>query len=565
MQARLHTVTALAAGHQVHYHLNELAVLPDTPAKWSVLAAELDRVKAHPALFGYYIADEPGGAGVAPTLLERVYTFVKARDPDHPMTMAFCCCDPTEYAAAFDIGMMDPYPIVSIDDDAVNQQRLVSMVTGAAGTLKATGKPFFMVLQLFGGGEAWQRAPTAAEIRVMAYLSLIHGATGLQYFARSPANAFPNSPLAWHEVSKVALEVAELTPAIAGGPSPQQPTVTGNGSRVDVRSWAGRSEPGFAYTMVAVANTNTTPTALALGGLLGRTSGGSYSGPAEVLNQNRNVSVVAGVLHDVLLGYGTALYRYPPVPWGSGRVLTASNGIINPSFELAANVGSPDGDYLGAPDHADELDGASFLADARTSVDGLHSLRLITPVNGTGYTGGPFPSSLNKGTNYSVSVWAKAAVAGAQLTLAPHGLVVDPRRSNCSAALKCTLGTSWAKFEVVGQASDDTRASPVAYRLETPGTAWLDVLVVKQLNDCPSNGEFGFADLHVPPFAAASTAANLTNTSGCCSAGWVAGEDFQGLCSGTPGWFWWYPNAGPYMCCRALRGSTAAPIPASGG
>ena len=38
-----------------------------------------------------------------------------------------------------------------------------------------------------GGQEAWQRAPTGAEMRVMAYLALIKGALGLQYFARSPA------------------------------------------------------------------------------------------------------------------------------------------------------------------------------------------------------------------------------------------------------------------------------------------------------------------------------------------------------------------------------------------
>ena len=38
-------------------------------------------------------------------MLEKVYAFVKQLDPHHPMTMAFCCCDPLTYKDAFDIGM----------------------------------------------------------------------------------------------------------------------------------------------------------------------------------------------------------------------------------------------------------------------------------------------------------------------------------------------------------------------------------------------------------------------------------------------------------------------------
>ena len=147
------------------------------------------------------------------------------------------------------------------------------------------------------------------------------------------------------------------------------------------------------YTVVAAANCANAPTPFSLSNLAGpgpagptpagrARAGGSlgqlYTGVAEVVNQNRNVSVVDGVLHDVLLGYGTAFYRFPPVPWGSGDTATAHNLVINPSFELAANVGSPDGDYLGAP-ATSQLNGASFLADSRTSVDGLHSLRLVAP------------------------------------------------------------------------------------------------------------------------------------------------------------------------------------------
>jgi hypothetical protein len=46
-----------AVGMRVHYHLNSLAIQPDTPDKWSVLRTEVSRVKDHPAVLAYYIAD----------------------------------------------------------------------------------------------------------------------------------------------------------------------------------------------------------------------------------------------------------------------------------------------------------------------------------------------------------------------------------------------------------------------------------------------------------------------------------------------------------------------------
>ena len=48
-----------AVGLQVHYHLNSVGVMPDVPAKWSVLRTEILRVRSHPAVFGWYIAGPP--------------------------------------------------------------------------------------------------------------------------------------------------------------------------------------------------------------------------------------------------------------------------------------------------------------------------------------------------------------------------------------------------------------------------------------------------------------------------------------------------------------------------
>ena len=51
------------------------------------------------------------------------------------------------------------------------------------------------------------------------------------------------------------------------------------------------------------------------------------------------MTLFTGNITDVLLGYGTAIYRYPP----ASSNVDSANMIINPSFEFAANVGSADG------------------------------------------------------------------------------------------------------------------------------------------------------------------------------------------------------------------------------
>ena len=106
------------------------------------------------------------------------------------------------------------------------------------------------------------------------------------------------------------------------------------------------------------------------------------------------------------------------------------------------------------------------------------------------------------------------------------------------------------RYVVGGAALADGSTSVPHYTLKDTGTAWLDALVVAQLNDCPSNASHGFSDMQLPPFVG-STASNLTNASRCCAAGWQAGVDFTELCRATPDWFWFCPNTGPCACCKA--------------
>ena len=77
------------------------------------LITEIKTFRDHPALLGWYIADEPNGKSVTPDKLEEIYKTVKENDPWHPVSIVFMAPYLTakKYSDALDIVMADPYPI----------------------------------------------------------------------------------------------------------------------------------------------------------------------------------------------------------------------------------------------------------------------------------------------------------------------------------------------------------------------------------------------------------------------------------------------------------------------
>ena len=62
----------------------------DDPAQAKVLESLVERVRNHPALYAYYLADEPG-AGAFPKLA-KITAWLRERDPAHS---TFICLFPT--------------------------------------------------------------------------------------------------------------------------------------------------------------------------------------------------------------------------------------------------------------------------------------------------------------------------------------------------------------------------------------------------------------------------------------------------------------------------------------
>ena len=87
----------------------------------------VQQYRDHPALYGYYIADEPESPwnNEPPEVFQPIYDALKAADPSHPVTICMNHRFPDQYATIFDLLLTDHYPNWSAKN---NQPKFNAMV-----------------------------------------------------------------------------------------------------------------------------------------------------------------------------------------------------------------------------------------------------------------------------------------------------------------------------------------------------------------------------------------------------------------------------------------------------
>jgi hypothetical protein len=383
-------------GMKVHYNLlsvsggggvgSKIEGLSDGE-KRERLIAEIKTFMDHPALLCWYIADEPNGYNIPPAQMESIYNTVKETDPWHPVTMVFMSpfLSSKKYKDALDVVMADPYPIPDLP---------VSLVGSVTAQLKEefTGKkPVWIVQQAFGGGEIWGREPTPQEIRSMTWLSVIKGATGIQYFVRQGLNYFPKSAAAWSECGKIAVEIAELTPWLLSDESSYP--VESYSENVIVSS---RLHNGQLIVMAVNKLNEPQSTSIRITGI--------NNTRARILFENRSVNVNGGLITAQLPPYGSEVFLISTKTEKPAVTASNDNLIKDPGFEDLSSPGIPSACY--ARPGGDR--GATYFLDSREHSEGFHSLRIITPADGKSLAIRFFPVKVKAGSSYIISIWAKS-------------------------------------------------------------------------------------------------------------------------------------------------------------
>lgn len=432
-----------------------LSVNATKEEKLAALRDEILRVKDHPALLSYYIADESDGQGVSPETLKQSYDLIHELDPYHPVSVVIISSLPARrYADTYDIIMADPYPVPNAP--ATEAPRMISEIYDQMCYEKAV----WLVPQVFGGGEIWTREPSAREVRLMVYGSLLAGARGIQGFHRMPDSG---SPLLWNGFKEVAVELQQIAPYFYD-PNPSI-VETGN-PQITARLY----HRGNQVLVIAQNTANEPlPVTLSIAETLPKNA------TARLIFENRERPVENGQIKDILPPMETGVYKIALQEPASAVV--RGNLSVNPSFETSVEAGELTGGSGGAGGK-----GATQLPDTRIAFDGETSLRLNNPFPHAGASRGLFPIDNESDRTYIVSVWART---DAQSLKKNHdkGEKMTFRLSLGSLGEETfELTDEWKRYELVCPPKEYKRThhggASGAITLLGEGTAWFDLVQI---------------------------------------------------------------------------------------
>ncbi|WP_394829617.1 hypothetical protein [Pendulispora albinea] len=281
-----------------------------------------------PTVHGWLHDDEPdnaqpdgrGGYGpcIAPeTIVQRYEGFRKA-DPTHPvfLNLGQGVASPTwvgrgscsghdehypKYAEGADIVSFDVYPVNSYDGD-------LGLVARGVDRLRAWAKykkPVWNWIETTGYNEPKGR-PTPAQIKAEVWMSIVHGSMGIGYFVHilKPnvnERGLLDDPENKAAVSAINAQIRALAPVLNTPPVIRALDVVSSDTKVPVDTLMKRHGGATYVFAVAMKNAKTTATFTV--------RGVAPSAKAEVLGENRTISLANGVFQDAFDGYGVHLYK----------------------------------------------------------------------------------------------------------------------------------------------------------------------------------------------------------------------------------------------------------------
>jgi hypothetical protein len=161
---------------------------------WAALRSFVREFRRSPALYAWYLYDEPDHTGLAPNLLTQAYRVVKGID-DRPIAVVFMSgfCRfggagiDVRYIGGFDILMFDYYPFWKNDVSRSDLRRVGIVDANCRASAQSLHVPFILVLQAFGDGVSedgvrW-RDPSPYELSWTLKRAEVSGALGELFYA----------------------------------------------------------------------------------------------------------------------------------------------------------------------------------------------------------------------------------------------------------------------------------------------------------------------------------------------------------------------------------------------
>ena len=181
------------------------------------------------ALLGWHLVPHPDQQAVPPAVMGQLYRDLRQISPAHPTIVSLTSPSRLRFYTDFaDIIAARSLPVPDVPITAVGQ------IVDAAQRAVEGRKPVWADIQASGPGwyrdaglaiEGPGRAPSAAELRAMTYLALVHGAKGITFYgfqipAYTNTKAFHlvrDAPHLWEALAVLNRELQWLAPILLGG------------------------------------------------------------------------------------------------------------------------------------------------------------------------------------------------------------------------------------------------------------------------------------------------------------------------------------------------------------
>lgn len=196
-----------------------LKVLATVPSADRGSPVNLRTLDAHPALWAWYLIDEPDLNNVPPSEVRLSQRKLRESGARKPSALTLCYGgEALNYGNIADWLMVDRYPIPWLPLADFGQH----IKQGRLGI--GPDKPLYAVIQAFDWSaypdmlrtDAKLRPPTHEELRCMAYEALARGANGLFFYEFDGQWKIRNHPELWESLKRVVGEIRAREPLFQG-------------------------------------------------------------------------------------------------------------------------------------------------------------------------------------------------------------------------------------------------------------------------------------------------------------------------------------------------------------
>ncbi|MFX0145908.1 MAG: hypothetical protein ACFE9C_17720 [Candidatus Hodarchaeota archaeon] len=280
--------------------------------------------KKHPALEGWYIADEPELSGTSPSVVSKYYNWTKEADPNHPVAIAHANTPYEGYVNGYDVLIVDYYPGWTLyDPNLFNWMVRASYSRWKAGLefAQLRGKKFIATGLGFGAYEDGTpnngtRDLTYEEYRYHTFSAIVQGVDGFLFWEDDWANTRVKPRVA-QMISQIHSISAEMKNGITNDP---KVTVSQPTSKVVYRHGVNGTQ--HVILAVNIAGYNVSDDGETLKGVQFTLPTGIQTSQVQVLSENRTLPVIDGVFTDNFNRFEVHAYRFsngnsdldPPVP-----------------------------------------------------------------------------------------------------------------------------------------------------------------------------------------------------------------------------------------------------------